>query len=413
MFNVRKSVVLTALAVVMVVGAGALAVFLTTDDPSDSETESASPAPEPSSSTSSEPEPDPTAERLSWGPTDQQLDQAQELAADMSDEELAGQVMVTNFAGTEPESAAQAVRDYHVAGVILMGDNIASADQISQVADAVRDEQEAAGRAWSPIISVDQEGGRVARLNDVIGPVPAFWDLAHEGEDAIRDVLADMTKDMTDLGFTMDFAPSADITLGEEDPTIGDRAAGTEPEPVSEAVLVALETFLDGGIVPTVKHFPGHGSVTSDSHETLPLQEKSLDDLREWDFVPFIDAIENGAPAVMVGHLNVQELDEGVPSSLSQAAYDLLRDDMGFEGVTVTDALNMSGVADTVAEGQEAADALAAGADLLLMPSNVANAHGAIIDGMDAGDIDRGDVEESAARVIAMQMWFDDGLPRD
>src|SRR5699024_6854634 len=111
MFNVRKSVVLTALAVVMVVGAGALAVFLTTDDPSDSEPESASPAPEPSSSTSSEPEPDPTAERLSWGPTDQQLDQAQELAADMSDEELAGQVMVTNFAGTEPESAAQVVRE--------------------------------------------------------------------------------------------------------------------------------------------------------------------------------------------------------------------------------------------------------------------------------------------------------------
>lgn len=413
MFNMRKGLILTAVAVVMVVAAGALAIFLTKDDSSDGGTESAQPSPEPSSSTSSEPEPDPTAERLVWGPTDQQLDQAQKLASDMSDEELAGQVIVTNFAGTEPENAAQTVRDYHLAGVILMGDNIASADQISEVSAAVRDEQKSAGRDWPPIISVDQEGGRVARLSDVIGSVPTFWDLAHEGEDAIRDALTDMTEDMTELGFTMDFAPSADITIGEEDPTIGDRAADTEPEPVSEAVQVALETFLDGGIVPTVKHFPGHGSVTSDSHETLPVQDKSLDDLREWDFVPFVDAIEDGAPVVMVGHLNVEDLDEGVPSSLSQAAYDLLRDDMGFEGVTVTDALNMAGVADTVEEGQEAVDALAAGADLLLMPSNVASAHEAIINAMDAGDIDRADVEESAARVIAMQMWFDDGLPRD
>src|SRR5699024_9735037 len=142
-------------------------------------------------------------------------------------------------------------------------------------------------------------------LNDVIGPVPAFWDLAHEGEDAIRDVLADMTKDMTDLGFTMDFAPSADITLDEEDPTIGDRAAGTEPEPASRVVFVALATVHVGGLVRTVRHFPGYGSVTSGSHETLALQEKSLDALREGDSVPVIDASDNGAPAVMVRHLDV------------------------------------------------------------------------------------------------------------
>src|SRR5690625_769741 len=288
--------------------------------------------------------------------------------------------------------------------------NIETAAQLQEVTGAVQNQQQAAGREWPAIISVDQEGGRVARLRGVIDKVPAFATLAAQGNAEVRAVTEAMGAQMADLGFTMDFAPVADVSIGPKDPTIGDRAAGTDPEFVADAALAAVAGLLEGGVVPTVKHFPGHGSVTTDSHIDLPVQKRSLEELREKDLVPFAAAISAGAPVVMMAHVSVEELDPGVPATLSAPAYALLRDELGFEGVIVTDAMNMQAITKTTKSGQESVAALAAGADLVLMPADIKAAHGAIVAALDSGDLDRSELERSAARVVALQLWFDAGL---
>lgn len=293
-----------------------------------------------------------------------------------------------------------------------MGPNVEGGDQVRQVSDAVQNQQREAGRPWPAIISVDQEGGRVARLRSVITQVPAFAKLAAQGEAEVASVLEDMAGEMTDLGFTMDFAPVADVSIGADDPTIGDRAAGEDPAEVTGAVEAALEGLLAGGVVPTVKHFPGHGSVTTDSHVGVPVQERDLDELREKDFVPFAGAVEAGAPAVMMGHIALAEFDAKIPATLSAQAYELLRSELDFEGVIITDAMNMEAVTKNTRTGQESVQALGAGADLVLMPPDTKAAHKAIVAALDSGDLERDQVEESAARVIALQLWFDAGLGR-
>lgn len=416
----RPAKILGIFATLLTIGAVVLVLYLLkigpfnfdASRPADAPSQPAEPESKatPSQSPSSTKPPEP--KDLSWGPTDAQLAQAQEAVAQMSDKELAGQVLISHWAGTDPQTAAQMVGDYHLAGVIFMGPNVEGGDQVRQVSDAVQNQQREAGRPWPAIISVDQEGGRVARLRSVITQVPAFAKLAAQGEAEVASVLEDMAGEMTDLGFTMDFAPVADVSIGADDPTIGDRAAGEDPAEVTGAVEAALEGLLAGGVVPTVKHFPGHGSVTTDSHVGVPVQERDLDELREKDFVPFAGAVEAGAPAVMMGHIALAEFDAKIPATLSAQAYELLRSELDFEGVIITDAMNMEAVTKNTRTGQESVQALGAGADLVLMPPDTKAAHKAIVAALDSGDLERDQVEESAARVIALQLWFDAGLGR-
>jgi len=360
-------------------------------------------APQPTSSADSPDVPEPT-----WGPTSEQLAAAQDAAAAMSDEQLAGQVIIAHWSGTDPATAVKVMGDFNLAGIILMGPNIADETQIKKVSDAVQNEQQEAGRNWPAIISVDQEGGRVARLRGVIDDVPAFAKLAAAGSDEITEALTRMGQQMSDLGFTMDFAPVADVSIGAQDPTIGDRSAGSDPDDVADAVTTAVAALRDGGVVPVIKHFPGHGSVTVDSHVDVPVQKRDLDELRAKDFKPFEAAINDGAPVVMMGHIALEALDAGVPATLSPPAYELLRDELEFEGVIVTDAMNMNAITQDTKAGEETVAALAAGADLVLMPPDTKAAHAAVLEALKSGDLDREKLEESAARVIALQMWAHD-----
>src|SRR5699024_6208685 len=136
------------------------------------------------------------------------------------------------------------------------------------------------------------------------------------------------------------------------------------------------------------KHFPGHGSVTVDSHVDVPVQKRDLDELRAKDFKPFEAAINDGAPVVMMGHIALEALDPGVPATLSPAAYELLRDELEFDGVIVTDAMNMNAITQGTKAGQETVTALAAGADLVLMPPDTKAAHTAVVEALKSEDLD-------------------------
>lgn len=366
-----------------------------TPTPSRTGSESASPRPSTSAPSS--------AERLGltegWGPTAQELETAARAVSDLLVRELAGQVIVAGYSGTD--APVQLVRSLHLGGVIAFSDNIASTAQISAVNRRLT---RAAGRDWPLFLSVDQEGGLVERVQDDATRFPAFMSAGAAGDpDLTRAASAASGAELAGLGFTVDFAPVGDVTSGPDDPTIGSRSAGSDPATVATQATAAVGGFLAGGVVPVVKHFPGHGSVPADSHLTLPVQTASLRTLRRRDLVPFRESIDSGAPAVMVGHLDVRAVDPGVPASLSRRVVTgLLRDELGFSGLVVTDSLQMQGVAATRTSGQSAVQALRAGADVLLMPPDPAAARDGIVAAVRSGALPLRRLRQAAARQIAV-----------
>lgn len=370
--------------------------------------------PSPSPSASVTPEPSPSSEEppaLAWGPTEEQLAEATEIAAGLSDAEVAGQVIIARYSGTDPGTPAALVRNYDLAGVILFSDNVASLEQVQATAEAVQDAHAESGRDWPAVVSVDNEGGTVQRMSSARGPWTSFPDFAAAGaavqvdSEAVREAARAMATELRASGVTMNFAPVADVSAGAADPTINVRGAGSDPAVVSDAVVAAVEGYGDGGVLTSIKHFPGHGGLGTDSHHALPVQDAEDSHLHEVDLPPFTAGIEAGAPMVMMGHIAVDAWDPQVPASLSGEAYRVLREDLGFTGVAITDGLGMGALTSSRTAAQIAVEALAAGADLLLTPGDVDAAHTGIVTALAEGDLDRDRLDEAAGRVIAMQTW--------
>ena len=397
----RRSVQLLVPALCLALaGCSATAPGDSTDSsPSESAGESAPASPEPTQ------DPD---EPTSWGPTVGEVAQAEELVARMSTEELAGQVIVGRYAGTDPAVPARLVRDHHLAGVCVTSTNVTDDAQVRATTAAVSRAHAADGRDWPAVIGVDEEGGVVSHLRGIATEFPPFAAAGaavaqgKPGEQVVAEAARATSLELRDLGFTWVFAPVADVTIGAADPTIGSRSPSGDPALASRAVAAAVEGYDDAGMVSTTKHFPGHGGVTADSHETLPVLGSSLEQLRGRDLRPFEAAVDAGAPAVMMAHLDVQALQPGMPSSQAPKVYDYLRDDLGFEGLAITDSLGMGAA---LSRDFPAIRALEAGADLLLMPVDTAKTHQLVVDAIESGRVPRERVEEAAGRVVALQLW--------
>ena len=350
------------------------------------------------------------AERLGlvtgWGPTAAELDRAARLTGRLSLPELAGQVIVADYSGTA--APVDLVRRLHLAGVIAFADNVTSARQVRAANLRLR---RALRRPL--VVSVDQEGGIVERVRDGLTRFPAFMSAgAADDPPLTTSTYAASAAELGRAGFTMDFAPVGDVTSGPGDPTIGSRSAGSRPDLVAEHAVAAAQGMLDAGILPVVKHFPGHGSVPADSHETLPVQTRSLRELREVDLVPFGAAVAAGLPAVMVGHLDVRAVDPGVPSSLSRQVIDgLLRDELGFEGLVVTDSLQMAALR-SVRGPAPVVRSLLAGADLLLMPPDPSVARAAVVRAVRKGRLSRHRLRQAATRTVALLLHQRATAPR-
>ncbi|GAA1367898.1 glycoside hydrolase family 3 N-terminal domain-containing protein [Brevibacterium luteolum] len=333
-------------------------------------------------------------------------DEAKGIVAEMDDTALAGAVIMGSYDGTDAAAGAKLIRDDKLAGVIVMPYNLPQ-DVDRQTLRTMTDQFRTASgeRGWQTMIGVDQEGGPVTRAGSAAVELPPL--MAHGAADdpaLTSQITALQGRDLIELGFTTDFAPVADVTVGKGDPAISVRSAGDDPQRVSSVVEAAVTGYDDAGIISSLKHFPGHGALTEDSHETLPVSQKSLDELADRDFAPFADAAEAGvATSMMVGHIALPG-DETLPASLNPKAYQALREDVGFEGLIVTDALNMGAVT-AGSPGQETVKALAAGADLALLPPDSAAAAEAVRTALGDGTLKRADLEESATRVVAAQLW--------
>ena len=343
------------------------------------------------------------AERLGlatgWGPSQGDLEAAARHAQRLSLRELAGQVIVAQWSGVEAPTAL--VRRLHLGGVIVFSDNVVSAGQVRAVNRRLQREVR---RPWPVLISVDQEGGQVARVRGDVTRFPTFMSAGAAGDaDLTREVHRASGGELRSLGFNLDFAPVADVTQGLADVAIGARSAGSDPDAVTEHALAAAEGLSEGGVLPVLKHFPGHGSVSADSHLTLPVQQRGRARLERVDWRPFEAGVEAGLPAVMVGHLDVRAIAPGVPSSLSRRVVTgALRGDLGFDGLVVTDALNMTAVTRSYGPAQSAVAALRAGGDVVLMPSDPTIARDGIVRAVRRGTLPRTRLEQAAARQIAL-----------
>lgn len=334
-----------------------------------------------------------------WGPDRADLDRAARIVGRMRLPDLAGQVIVADWQGTA--APVRMVRDLHLGGVIAFSANVASADQVRTVNRTLTRQ---VPRKWPLFLGVDQEGGVVERLRGAATRFPAFMSTGAAGDPGLtREVYAAGAGELRGLGFTVDFAPDADVTSGPGDPTIGSRSASSRPGVVAEHVVAAATGYASAGVIPVIKHFPGHGSVPADSHLTLPVQTRTRTELEASDLVPFARGVEAGLPAVMVGHLDVRAVDPRVPSSLSRKVVTgLLRDELGFEGLVVTDSLEMAAVTRGRDPGRTAVQALRAGSDVLLMPPSPAVARAALVRAVRSGDLPRRRLEQAAARQVAL-----------
>jgi beta-N-acetylhexosaminidase len=276
----------------------------------------------------------------------------------------AAQLLLVAVPGTAVDETNRALVRSGIGGVLLFGSNLVDADQVRALVDGLQAEAEV------PLaVAVDEEGGRVARLASagILPASPTARELGKRSASAIRTAGRAIGDGLADLGITVDLAPVLDVTGDAADGVIGDRSFGSDPKVVARAGVAFAQGLLDAGVAPVGKHFPGHGETTVDSHTGLPVVAASLEKLRARTFPPFLAAIQAGIPAIMLGHLVVKSVDAKRPASLSKVVVKLLRDDLGFDGLVMTDDLYMDAIAAKWDVPVATELAVGAGADMIVL----------------------------------------------
>ncbi len=324
-------------------------------------------------------------------------------------EQKIGQRFITWVDGTTVTGETERmIRDGYVGGVILYPWNIEGSDQVRTLID---DLQAAAALNDPPIdllVSVDREGGRVSavRLDDTIRlPAAHYWG-QHDDEEFVSAAAYLVSRELRSLGFNMNFAPVLDLYAEPDATIIGDRSFGADPETVGRYGIQYVESAERAGVIPVVKHFPGHGMTTVDSHGALPVVDKSADTLRNGALKPFISAIEHGTPAIMTAHILFTALDAEYPATLSEAILkDLLRDELGFDGVVVSDGMSMRALAAHFSVRESIKRMFHAEVDIMLAHNeyDVLELIDIALDLYREGEISREQIERGARRVLELK----------
>jgi beta-N-acetylhexosaminidase len=279
-----------------------------------------------------------------------------------------GQFLIGSMPGTTiPAELRSLAREFDLGGVILFGRNIEAPEQVAELAA----ECEALGRSMPSWVSVDQEGGRVARLKEPFTKWPPMATLGRAGKQSealARRFATALAEELIAVGITLDYAPVLDIHTNPRNPVIGDRALAERAEDVARLGGVIIRGLQQAGVAACGKHFPGHGDTSADSHFELPLVEHAPDRLRAIEFEPFRAAIADQVAFIMTAHVLVPSLDPSTPATLSPLVVQkILRDELKFEGVILSDDLEMKAVSAHHAVPDAAVDAIAAGCDAVLV----------------------------------------------
>ncbi|MEZ0072299.1 glycoside hydrolase family 3 protein [Planotetraspora sp. GP83] len=320
---------------------------------------------------------------------------------------LAAGTLLVAFQGTTAPDWVLRGLEGGLGGVTLFGFNVRGADQLA----ALTGELNGAGR---PVISLDEEGGDVTRLAYHTGsPYPGNAALgAVDDVDLTERVYRSIGSDLARCGVNLDMGPVADVNTADDNPVIGTRSFGSSTELVARHTVAAIRGLQSLRVAACVKHFPGHGATRQDSHLEIPLVDASRELLWERELVPFRAAIDAGTKSIMTAHVAVPHLTGTAPATLSsEALTTLLRQEMGYDGVVVTDALDMHAITKSVGLGGGAVRSLAAGSDLLCLgplptPDEIERMLAEIVDAAESGWLPVSRLEEANERVASLREWF-------
>lgn len=344
--------------------------------------------------------------------------QAVELVSGMSLEDKVAQMFVitpnalTGYPSVTAagETTKEAYTGSPVGGIIYMADNLVDKEQTTTMLSNMQ--TIAVERTGLPVfLCVDEEGGSVARIasNEAFGvtDVGNMSDIGATGDTQnAQNAGKIIGMYLAELGFNVDFAPVADVLTNENNTIIGKRAFGSDSQVVANMVSAELEGLAEAGIYGTVKHFPGHGDTDGDSHEEAAVTEKTLEELMAGELLPFQSAINNGVSFVMVGHISAPNVTgETTPASLSRMLVtDVLRTQMGYNGIVITDAMNMDAITKKYNSDNAAVMAVEAGVDMILMPADYQKGYEAILQAVKDGKITEERINESVTRIVKVKL---------
>ncbi len=324
----------------------------------------------------------------------------------MTLDEKIGQMIIVYYSSSKMDNTLKsALNDVKPGGFILFQENITTYD------DTLNFIKEIKSTAKIPMfISIDQEGGNVQRLKKLIdlyvSDIPYMYYVGKtDDENLTYNVGKVIAEELRVFGINMDFAPVLDVFSNPNNTVIGKRSFGTTYEIVSKHGLQLAKGLEDNGVIPVYKHFPGHGNTETDSHYDLPVVNKTKEDLLNSDLVPFIDAIKNDAKVIMIGHLAVPEITkDNTPSSLSKEMItNFLKGELNYNGIVITDALNMKALTNYYKEDEICGKAVEAGVDILLMPTSSRKCLKSVQDAIKNGKVTEKDIDNSVRKILKLK----------
>lgn len=303
---------------------------------------------------------------------------------------------------TTADSLKTALSDYPVGGIIFFADNLETEAQTKELL------KETAEAAEIPLfLGVDQEGGIVSRLSKLntlpSGHIPAMAEIG-DGKNPKQayEAGAIIASDLKELGFNMDFAPVADVLIDPNNTEIGSRAFSSDPQVCASMAAAVIKALHSDNIASCAKHFPGHGSTTSNSHDGKSVSSRTLEEFRSEEFVPFKAAISANTDFVMVSHMTAENIDS-LPCSLSEKVISLLRDELGFKNIIITDAQNMGAITGFTTPDKASLMSLQAGADMVLMPLDFEASLYSIKEAVANGSLTEAALDEKVLRILKIK----------
>ncbi len=333
----------------------------------------------------------------------------------LSLEQMVGQRILLAFHGKDhvPPDFREAIKKYKPAGITLF--RSLNIDNPQQVKNLTSELQTAAREAGLPplLIAVDQEGGQLMTIGNGTTPLPGNMALGAIADPKLaRRAGKVLGRELAAMGINVNYAPSCDVNINPENPAVGIRTFGGDPKIVGELAAAMVAGIQSAGVAATIKHFPGHGDAAGDSHYGLPSVPHSLERLRQVEFPPFASAIRAGSKMVMSAHIALPAIDgpDAPPATLSPSILKgLLRDELRFEGVIVTDAMDMHAISQGEALGMNAVRAAGAGADLLLITSDPGDqrlVQASLLKAAQDGKLEMTEMQASVDRILALKQWL-------
>lgn len=324
----------------------------------------------------------------------------------MTLDEKIGQMITISYRKDSIDSTLKsALEDVKPGGFILFGENMSSYDGTIKLVKEIK-----ASSKIPMFISIDQEGGNVQRLKKLNGvtvsDVPYMYDVGTKNDlDLTYSIGKLIAEELRVIGVNMDFAPVLDVFSNPNNKVIGKRSFGSDKELVAKHGITLAKGLEDNGVIAVYKHFPGHGNTATDSHEALPILDLTKEELEKIDVYPFKEAIKNNASVIMVGHLAVPKVTEdNIPASLSKKLItDYLKKELGYNGLVITDSLEMGALTNYYSDEEICGKAVEAGVDMLLMPKSSRTCLKSVQEAVKKGTITEEQINESVRKILKIK----------